>query len=513
MPNTFFGLTIGWTGLTASNAAINTVAHNVSNINTKGYTKQSVKQEAAFAIKVYMPYGAVGTGVAVKDIVQSRNEYYDERYRFNNTLKGQYTSLNAYSELIEDYMDEFNLDGFISEYNNLFKAIDGISSEPSSNVKRQQFVSYMSSICAYFNTLATNLQNTQSDVNAEIKSCANTINTIAEQVASLNKQINTIEATGGYANDLRDARNLLIDELSTYVNVNVIEHNLGNGVTDYSVLVGDHKLVDSYFCSQLVCVARDDRQMRNASDAKGLYDLKWSDTQSEFNPYQETIKGNLKALFDMRDGCNGAYERVVEKDGKKALEIVEDTYHNTTYKGIPYYQAKLNNFITTFAKDFNDIILKGETADGVKNTEPLLVSRLESDYLTAQMVTVNDVFLKDLSKLPVSYDASKGIENPDLTRDLFLLKDQKRIMSGTYWDYLTSIVSEIGIDNSRTVTFSKNYSNICETIDNQRQSVSGVDEDEEGLDLVKFQHAYSLASKVISTMNQVYQKLIEETGL
>ena len=68
MPNTFLGMTIGASGLFASNAAINTTAHNISNINTKGYTRQSTVQQASYAIRVYKPYGAVGTGVSLIDI-------------------------------------------------------------------------------------------------------------------------------------------------------------------------------------------------------------------------------------------------------------------------------------------------------------------------------------------------------------------------------------------------------------------------------------------------------------
>ena len=199
MPNTFFGLTIGASGIFASNAGVNTTAHNISNINTKGYTRQSIVQQASYAIRVYKPYGAVGTGVALKDIAQSRSEYYDERYRKSNAQCGQYETLESYSELVQTYLDEFNADGFITEYNNLFSTLNSIKSDPSSEVKRQQFVTYMSSLCQYFNTLSANLQKTQNDVNEEIKSSVSTINTLAEQIASLNKQINTIEASGGTA--------------------------------------------------------------------------------------------------------------------------------------------------------------------------------------------------------------------------------------------------------------------------------------------------------------------------
>ena len=219
MPNTFFGMTIGASGLFASNAAINTTAHNISNINTKGYTRQSVSQEAGFAIRVYKPYGAVGTGVAMVDISQARSQYYDERYRHNNAQCGQYENLNT--------------EGFIAEYNNLFKTIDALKSDPSSEVKRGQMLSYLSSVCNYFNTLSTNMQNTQNDINEEIKSSVSSINTMAEQIASLNKQINTIEASGGTANDLRDTRNLIVDQLSCYADVTVNEREIGNGVSDY----------------------------------------------------------------------------------------------------------------------------------------------------------------------------------------------------------------------------------------------------------------------------------------
>lgn len=520
MPNTFFGLTIGGSGLTASNAAINTVGHNVSNINTKGYTKQSTEQAASFGIKVYKPYGAVGTGVVVTDIVQARSEYYDNRYRENNTQYAQYESMETYSTLMQNYLDEFNLDGFITEYNNLFKTIDGLTGDPSSEVKRNQFVSYMSSICEYFNTLSTNLQNVQNDLNAEIKASVSTINTIAEQIASLNKQINTIEVNGGTANDLRDARNLLVDELSGYVNVTVSERDKGNGATDYTVFINSQALVEGYSYNELQCVARETGKKRNASDAEGLYDLKWA--TGPFNPYDDAMQGSLKALFDLRDGCNDAYEVVsTDANGSKYLEVVADSYRNSSHKGVPYYQSQLNEFLTCFAEEFNRIIMGdgtaeypgGQTADGQQCTIPLLTSRYGDDYVTAANIGVNIEILNDLDKLPVSYDVSRGQENPDMVQALAALKDKATIKSGTFWDFLSSMVSEVSVDTMRAETFAKNYKNIKGTIENQRMSISGVDEDEEGIDLVKFQHAYDLSSKVISVMNQIYSKLIEETGL
>ena len=197
MTNTFFGLTIGGSGLSAGSVAINTAAHNISNINTPGYTKQVATQQARGAIRVYQEYGTVGTGVNVQSIDQLRSSYYDTKYWQANTNYGQYAALENYSILIEDYLDEFNLDGFTKEYSNLFNAINDLQRDPTSVVGRNQFVNYAKSICEYFNILSANLTNVQKQANDEVKSTVDTINTISEQIVSLNKQINVIEINGG----------------------------------------------------------------------------------------------------------------------------------------------------------------------------------------------------------------------------------------------------------------------------------------------------------------------------
>ena len=147
MANTFFGLTIGASGLNASNVAINTAAHNISNVKTKGYTKQVATQQATSAIRVYSTYGTVGTGVEVSQIDQLRSQYYDSKYWNNNANYGKYSSFETSMGLIEGYLDEFNLSGFTTEYSNLFNAIDILTTDPSSDVARNQMLNYAQSRC------------------------------------------------------------------------------------------------------------------------------------------------------------------------------------------------------------------------------------------------------------------------------------------------------------------------------------------------------------------------------
>lgn len=543
MANTFFGLTIGSSGLFASNAAINTTAHNISNVNTKGYTKQVANQQASASIRVYQSYGTVGTGTSVVSIDQLRSSYYDTKYRQANTNCSQYDSLQNYTTLIEDYLDEFNLNGFTKEYQNLFSSISDLQRDPTSAVGRNQFLNYAQSLCDYFNTLSTNFSNVQRQANDEIKTTVNAINTISEQIVSLNKQINVIEINGGFANDLRDQRALLVDELSGYINTTVSETELGNGATEFKVYVNGQELVDMYNHNKLVLEARETGNRRNASDIDGLYDITWNNGLG-FNMYSSSLTGSLRAAIDVRDGCNDAYEvlGMADKDGNylkdadgkiinvqdlteaeyndyiaagysKKMVTVGETRFNSSYKGIPYYQEEINKFIQKISDVFNETISGGDKRVTDKPVEDLFVSKYGDSYITAGNVTINPEILNDVSKLPYSYDSTKGSANVDMVEELLAIKNKTVINNGTFESFLNSIVSVCSIDAGRVKTFQATYSNIKETIDNQRMSVSGVDEDEEGVDLVKFKNAYNLSSKVISVMQEIYDKLIEQTGV
>lgn len=541
MPNTFFGLTIASTGLNASNIAINTTAHNISNVNTKGYSRQAAVQKASSAIRVYSSYGTVGTGVAVTEITQLRSSYYDTKYWNNNANVGNYSTLESYSLLMESYLDEFNLDGFVVEYENLFKAINDLTIDPSSGVARNQLLNYSQSIADFFNTMSANFSSVQKSANEEVRSTVDAINTVAEQVASLNKQINTIEVNGGDANDLRDARALLIDELSRYINTTVKEEPLGGGLTEFYVYVDGYELVDGYEYNSIIYTARETGERRNASDIDGLYDLSWN-TGMEFNMYRSTLSGTLKAAIDIRDGCNDCYEVLGLKDADgnflkdakgKIVDVQDltsdeyeayvaagytrdtviyiDTHRNSEYKGVPYYQSQLNEFVKTIARDFNSIISRGDL-DG-KEVMDFFVSKFGDEYVTATSIAVNPDMIRDPSLLPYSFDSSKGAANKDMAIELYALKEKETINNGNYFEYLKAMVSVIAIDTRRARTFASNYENIKETINNQRLSVSGVDEDEEGVDLVKFKEAYNLSCRVISVMQEIYDKLIEQTGV
>ncbi len=315
MPSQFFGLNISYTGLTAANASLNTTANNIANVETEGYSRQQAVQEANLALRTYTTYGSAGAGVDTTEIKRIRDEFYDTKYWDNQEKLGENTIKSYYMESIENYFleDDQNA-GFNTTFNLMYNALEELQKNAGDSSTKAQFVNYAKSLCDYFNTLSNQLTELQKDVNMEIKDTVSRINSIAEQIASLNKQINVIELSGAKANELRDARAVLIDELATYVSVETKEtpiidtvNNYDTGANRFMVTVaGGQVLVDTNDYNTIECVAREVNETMNQSDCVGLYELKWSNG-NDFNLYSTMTGGKLQGLIEMRDGNNTEY--------------------------------------------------------------------------------------------------------------------------------------------------------------------------------------------------------------
>ncbi|MDE7254173.1 MAG: flagellar hook-associated protein FlgK [Acetatifactor sp.] len=317
MPSQFFGLNIAYTGLLASNAALNTTSNNIANVQTEGYSRQQVIQQAANALQVFQTYGCAGAGVETLAIERIRDEFYDVKFWNNNTQLGEYDMKQYYMKQIETYFyDTGDNAGFKTVFDQLMiTGLQELMKDPSSNTAKEQFVGYADSLMDYFNGLAGNMEALQKDVNQEIKIKVDEINSLAGEIANLNKQINTIELTGVRANELRDRRTLLVDQLSKIVDVQVsetpiIDTNNPDHVTGANRFVvkiaAGQLLVDSHEYRGMQCVARTNYEKVNQTDIDGLYDVEWDDGQ-RFNLYNAAMGGDLKGLVEMRDGNNTEY--------------------------------------------------------------------------------------------------------------------------------------------------------------------------------------------------------------
>ena len=317
MPSTFFGLNIAYTGLLAANAAQNTTANNIANVETPGYSRQQVTQQAANALRVFQTYGCAGAGVETLAIEQIRDEFYDFRFWSNNAKVGEYDEKQYYMTMIEDYFDDSPISpGFKTIFDQMMiSGLQELLKDPNSATAKSQFVGFASSLATYFNNLAGNMTKLQKDVNQELKLKVDELNSLAGEIATLNKQINTIELTGVKANELRDRRALLIDQLSQIVDVEVQEIPIKDlndpdrvtGANRFMIkIAGGQMLVDGSEFNSLHCVARENYEKVNQTDIDGLYDVYWENGQ-KFNLYNAAMGGALRGLVEMRDGNNNEY--------------------------------------------------------------------------------------------------------------------------------------------------------------------------------------------------------------
>ena len=313
MGSTFFGLTIASSGLRAANAALNTTGNNISNVQTAGYSRQEVKTEAANALRVFATYGCAGAGVETLAIERVRDLFYDHKYWDNETKLGEYDAKLYYCNMIQEYLKDDNKTGFKTLFNQIGVTLQEITKNASSTDVKAEFLGAAKALTDYFNNLYGDLRDLQSDVNDEIKIRVDQINSIAQDIATVNKQINTIEMTGSKANELRDKRDLLLDELSALVDVQTQELPIldqeGNPTAAHRYMVkiaGGQTLVDMDDYKTLICVARSDEEKVNQSDVDGLYDVMWSNG-IPFSLYNASMGGELRGLIEMRDGNNGEY--------------------------------------------------------------------------------------------------------------------------------------------------------------------------------------------------------------
>lgn len=666
MPSQFFGLNIAYTGLLASNAALNTTSNNIANVQTEGYSRQRVVQQAANALQVFQTYGCAGAGVDTLAIERIRDDFYDGRYWDNNAKVGEYSMKQYYMQQVETYFDDNGKNaGFKTIFDQfMITGMEEILKDPSSATAKAQFVGYAGALAEYFNGLAGNLESMQKDINQEIKLKVDEVNSLAGEIATLNKQINTIELSGVNANELRDRRTLLMDQLSEIVDVEVKETPIVDsnnpdretGGNRFIVkIAGGQILVDGSEYRGLECVARTSYEKVNQTDIDGLYEIYWEDGQ-RFNLYNAAMGGALRGLIQLRDGNNGEnftgqvtavgttdngtqdtvtiqvekhylkdmnkcnlsdqggiidlgnqefyydsweYSCTYDDDGnavytytftlsdktKNAVRLTNDRVgkvasigDSLSYQGIPYYMNQMNEWLRTFSQKFNDILTSGYdsnnnpgammfTSDLATDDEQFdfpadtrydtftyeaytqKVEELKTEYMNAdatlseeealekakqaasmKVTTSDDSYYRMTAKnfsilaameldpelLANKFSQGDGVEQSDLLqalKDLANNKDKMSFRGCSASEFLQCILSDVALNAERANIFYQSFYDISGTIDMQRISISGVDEDEEAVNLVKYQNGYNLASKMIQTLTEIYDRLILETGV
>ena len=232
MVSTFHGLEVAKRGLTAQQTALYTTGHNVANANTPGYTRQRVNLEQTSPFpspsinRPQMP-GQLGTGVQAGSVERVRDSFIDDQFRGENNKLGYWSTRSQALSSMEIIMNEPTEQGLANTLDQFWQSLQDLSVTPQDSGTRSVVRQRGMAVADTFNYLTDSLLAVQKDYKSEIDVTQKAINSIIKQINDVNQQIGAVEVHGNLPNDLYDKRDLLLDDLSTYVNINVDPQNSG----------------------------------------------------------------------------------------------------------------------------------------------------------------------------------------------------------------------------------------------------------------------------------------------
>lgn len=512
MRSTFAGLSIASSGLFAAQRALDITGHNISNVNTRGYSRQRLNQAAQDPMSIVGGQGQLGLGVEMQFISQVRDEMLDIKYRTEvNTLGEWEEKYNSISQ-IEAIFNEPTDTGIRKVMDNFFEGLNSLSKDPSSPTTRAVFIQSAVALAQNFNHMTDNFEKMIRDANEEVESSVRSINSMGSQIARLNEQILEAELDGSRANDLRDARNLLIDDLSKLVDIQVKEVPISNGNSStLSILIQGTPLVNYTDTNVLELETDQDHPMykdgldaippRTDLSTIRVSNIKWA-TGSSLD--QTKLGGTIGGQLQQRDGF---------KDENK---------------GIPYYVRFTSEFAKSFAETINTAHAAGYALGA---TTPSGLDIFESNggaTINAGNIKVNQALLNDPTLLALGGVSGAKDDNKNAIAMLELRNNKSFISEidynplsgkskivlgeGTPEDVIKTMISTLGVDGQEAKRMFNNQQYLAEEIDLFRMSVSGVSLDEEMSNMIKFQHAYNAAARMITTVDEMIDVIINRMG-
>lgn len=413
MRSSFFGINVAQQGLFSARGNLDVINHNLSNAKVEGYSRQYAIQKASRPLR-NMHRGMVGTGSELVTVDQHRSSYLDVKFRTFNMDFGEAKTKNEFLEQMEIIFKEPYSQGLSTYLDQLYSGLKALTTSPNENAAKTKAVQLFKGVTDAINDTSKKLRMLQEDLNFEIKSMANRINGFAEQIAAINRQIEDSELHGHKANDLRDQRNRLLDELSQIVPVTSREETDALGQKSFHVSIGGAQLVHSSVAQYVEVRTR--QHLENPEDNSGLYDIYWK-TGQKLNVMGNAFSGTLKGLVELRDGANSRnFRGLVESTagdmtlklknvsrfdlprvgsfrvGGETVEYTDYTVNeangeieftlknpaqaglngkfaimgeDTSFRGIPYYIGRLNEFTRIYASKMNAIHQKGRAGTGI----------------------------------------------------------------------------------------------------------------------------------------------------
>lgn len=551
------GLYVGTSGLQTSQNALNTTAHNLSNIETNGYTRQQVYLQDRPYTNVGMSAISsqqTGLGVEYGKVKQVRDQFLDQSYRREAGRSAFYDIYYEANSEIETLLGEFDGVAFQDSLGSLWTSIEELQKDPSSAVTQGSLVNTATQFLERAQAVYQGLSAYQDNLNSRVLSYVDKVNDLGNTINILNEKIQKEELGVQEANDLRDQRNAALDELSKLANISY-STNVDGGV--------EVMLEGTLF------VARDRvfEMGTTIDEGTGFYTPVWpqNDDAPVYSVSQEistdanTDIGQLKAILLARGDRRANYTDMEEQmynygssytevnpDGKEITTKIQSTSSSI----IMNVQAELDQLVHDIVTTINDI-LTGEqetiendgtptyanaddrplelfvrlgtaryedTGSGYEYVKETSIdhSNIDSLYTIANL-KIN----ADLQKTPtllangfVKDDKSVDVEKADALADAFTKTfsslNPNLTQKYNYRDYYAAMVGQIATDGSVYQSISQAQEKAAVQLDNSRQAIMGVSSNEELTNMIKYQNAYNAASRYINACNEMLENMLQQ---
>lgn len=516
--STFTGFYTASSALNASQRGLDVTGQNIANANTRGYSRQRVDLYSLSPTGGRQQYAlsapGCGTGVAVGSISQLRDPYLDVRFRAEQS--DYYTTASQLDSLkqLENIFNDVTGQGVSQQMEDLVAKLQSLSLDPTSPELNMLFRSSASEFCKLLNNYANQLEQTkQLSLETFRESELRQVNRLMENIALLNTQISQNQLHGTGTNELLDQRNLMLDELSGYLNLETSATTQqlpnGNSITHLSV--------------NLLCT--DGSRLNLIAD--GEY------TKLAFSFDEATQKGSLELIQADPADPNGGTSLGNIEDQLSAGSIkgflnfigsagIHDTPPNEV-RGVRYYQEMLNTLAGTFAEAFNRA---NALADGT--FRPLFAAgddkaNLDPTGITAKNITLAEGWLSNeygvtTSKLgdPQTSGQNENVLNliSLFTKEIdFSTAAGNSAYKGSLTNFFTFTTATLATDINSMDKLLETRETVLASIENDRYSVSSVSLDEEAMSMMVYQKSYNAAARYMTTIDEALDTIISGMGL
>ncbi len=531
--STFAGFSMAQSALLATQRAIDVAGQNISNINTDGYTRQRLDLASITPVGP-SPHNSyfdnkVGQGVMMTGIIQIRDPYLDIQFRNQIAKVGTVDSMDSILAGIGNIFDETDSTAIRDALNDVVSQLKTMASTPNAGEDNMDAVvrSSFEVLLNFVNQNAIALEDLRTEVTNKMEDTyIASINDIITQVTELNVSIRNSEVLGSPALELKDRRNSLIDDLATYLPIKV----------EYK------ELMETPPVNEMTVTFKDSTGTEHVlihDKNGGSFDFNEVGPPHTLKINTAVIPSKDPALPDTPSVEIDATEILGEGVLKGTLDMLNksEVFDETDIRGLGYYEKMFDEFVAGIAETMNYLNAEKDPTTGAVITEHNLFEKPDpTKDFSASNIKIADAWMHGDVEIqrtweigPGGTENTTGYENvlnminalsTDRLEFTFDVVDpvtgavtQTKAFEGTMQELYDSLQNIQALDRKETSTLLTNRVAVLNQISESKEAVSGVNQDEEVMDLMRFQQSYNAASRLMTTLDEILDKLINSTGV